>query len=149
MEKIGVFLLRWRLFAVRLQKSGRRERRMTARTISPEKRKTSFREGIRQVRKIVAFRGPVMRLLRSIRRAITLRQIRCSGWFGFNDPATTGMVFGWLQGVRSLLPSKSTVLTLSPDFERRRFDGTVSLVVTVHIFRIGMSLIRFLIAIRR
>lgn len=89
-----------------------------------------------------------MKLLRSTIRAIRLRQVRCFGWFGFDDPATTGIVFGWLQGIQGLLPSKGIVIALSPDFERRRFDGAVSLVITLHIFRIGVSMIRFLVAIR-
>ncbi|MBI4530335.1 MAG: DUF2953 domain-containing protein [Candidatus Latescibacteria bacterium] len=140
-SKVGVFLLTKRLFATRVRRGRGREEKK--RTIVPEQREPGG-EARRGLRAITLFKEPVIQLFRSGFHAVTLREFVCSGRFGFDNPATTGMVFGWLQLIRGALSSRKAAIAILPDFEQRRFDGMVSLVITVHILRIGVSMVRFL-----
>lgn len=62
--------------------------------------------------------GPLLRLLRRLRRWIRVDDLRLRARIGLGDPADTGMLLGWLaavpSGVRSLAPGLE--LRVEPDF---------------------------------
>jgi hypothetical protein len=141
--KVGVFLLTKRLFAVRIRGGKGRRAEEKKRPILSEQR--GLVGGTRRrLRTIALFKEPVVQLLRTGFRAVTLRKLVCFGRFGSDNPAVTGVVFGWLQLIRGVLHSRKADIAVFPDFEQRRFDGMVSVVITVHVLRIGVSMVRFL-----
>jgi len=83
------------------------------------------------------FAPPAVRLLAGLGKSIRLRHLRLDGRFGLADPASTGQVFGYLQGVRALLPERLG-LELRPNFVSQGVDGRFYL--AVH-FYLGYALL--------
>ena len=63
--------------------------------------KSKFKWGVRE--SIVALRlliGPVLKLLEDILRTIHIHHLKCDMRFGFDDPAHTGMAYGYFHALK-------------------------------------------------
>lgn len=75
---------------------------------------------------------PNLRLLTALPRLLTLRRLDVRGTFGFEDPAHTGSVFGYLQSLRPFV-GHGLKLELTPDFVRTGFWGHLELRADLHL----------------
>lgn len=141
-RRIGIFAFTRRLMAFRIRKARGPDKQGARKERAPEPTETD-RPGHAWLSRLPAIKKPAIALLRSLPAAVALRRVTVRGRFGSGDPATTGMLFGWLQSLRSCLDSRRMLIAVSPDFAQRRLDGAITLVLTVHLLRIGVSLTRF------
>ncbi len=82
----------------------------------------------------------IVRVLKGFRRAVHVRRLSADVAFGVGDPAETAVLAGYLWSVAwalDLLPNTS--LSLHPDLERARLDGSVSA-------ELGVSLLPIVVA---
>lgn len=141
-RRIGVFAFTRRLMTFRIRKS-RAQDKQDAREERAPKPTEKDQHGHAWLSRLPGLKRPAIALLRSMPAAVALRRVTVRGRFGSGDPATTGMLFGWLQSLRSCLDARKVQIAVSPDFAQRRLEGAISLVLTVHLLRIGVSFTRF------
>jgi Protein of unknown function (DUF2953) len=121
---------RWLLLEWRGGRAGRG--RPARRPRSPRKA-----AGRRRLRRVLAVLGTPGFVSRSVRLVLQLlRQLRpktASGWirFGFDDPVSTGVLFGAAQAVTALTRATAWDLQLEPDFAGPAFAGRARLGWTV------------------
>ncbi len=80
-------------------------------------------------------RGPALRFLGRLLRAVRFRRVACRVVFGDPDPATTGKVYGYSLAIRNVLGEKAD-LEVTPDFERVRLEGRLRLEIAVFLYRL-------------
>ena len=89
------------------------------------------------------FTKPILNLLRSAVHAFKLKKMNICACFGLNDPARTGMVFGYLQ-MLECLRGKRIRLDLTPDFTAPGVRGRIDLAVRLHLGYLLLLVLRFL-----
>ena len=98
----------------------------------PGKPKASVSAFDRLVRLVDLLYGPGRGFLRYLPRTIKLYRLRLNGCFGFHNPAETGFVHGYLEGL-SIFNSKILEIDLKPDFTRPGLNGRLCLVIHLHL----------------
>ncbi len=79
----------------------------------------------------------------SIRRAVTIRRVSADVTFGLGDPAETALLAGYLWSV-TWIPNLSPRISLSvrPDLESVRLDGSISAQSSVTLFPLVVGFLR-------
>jgi hypothetical protein len=67
-----------------------------------------------------------------VRRPIKSYKLRVNGCFGFENPATTGSIYGYLNGLK-VLNNKKLQLDLKPDFQAPGLNGHLALYLRFHL----------------
>ena len=98
----------------------------------PGKSKASVSPFDRLVRLIDLLYGPGRGFLRHLPKTIKLYRLRLKGCFGFHNPAETGFVHGYLEGL-SIFNSNRLQVDLKPDFTRSGLNANLCLVVHLHL----------------
>lgn len=87
--------------------------------------------------------GPLFSFLWSTRKAFRVRFIRYDAVLGSGDPASTGQLFGYLQGIMGALDTDKVQGSLTPAFDRRVLEGTVRVGAHIRPYRILGTVIAF------
>ncbi len=110
-------------------------RRKAEQEAAPKARERNLRALVRLLVK------PSLGLLASLPRIIWLKRLRIQGRLGFADPAQTGRIYGYLQGVAG---RKGKVqINVSPDFVHTGAFGRLDLVAHLHLGLLILLLGRF------
>lgn len=92
------------------------------------------------------FLRPGLDFLGTLPHAIKLKKLHMCGSFGFDDPARTGSVFGFLQSSQ-FTRGKRLRLDMIPDFTRSGIRGRLDLVMHLHLGYLLLILFRLLLQI--
>lgn len=92
------------------------------------------------------FLGPGLDLLGALPLVIRLKKLHLCGSFGFDDPARTGSLFGFLQSSQ-LSRGKRLRLDITPDFTRSGIRGRLDLVMHLRLGYLLLLLCRFLLQV--
>lgn len=89
---------------------------------------------------------PVMRLLEGILKAIDIHKLKMSLKFGFDDPADTGMVLGYLYALRGYLEYQyeSVRLYAEPNFVEMMLDFNVIGDIKFRIVNLILPVLKFI-----
>ena len=144
---IGIGLLwtspRWRLHPVLLRQSlnflslsidPRTARPPARRPPTPTTTEKSAKDSVDYSRffsLICRLYGPAVRLIWAFPGTIALKKLHLQGQFGFDDPARTGSVFGYLQSLR-FLHNRRLRIDLLPNFVQSGFKGRIEGIVHLY-----------------
>ena len=148
-RRLGVFLVRWAAAVPSLPRrgTGAASRRPAEPASCPghavgDKPAADGGSFLDRAARLVELLGrPTRRFLQRCPGAVRLSRLRLSGRFGCTDPAQTGTLHGYLQGLRSVHGGR-VQLDLLPDFERVGLRGQVHLVLHFHLgYALGLLLV--------
>ncbi|MGA2198739.1 MAG: DUF2953 domain-containing protein [Nitrososphaerales archaeon] len=139
-------MVRWLGLTVwRTKPKKRRRESEQAKTTKKKKPRREFDVG-RLLRMLTLLRdsGSALAIIAgSIRRAVTIRRVSADVTFGLGDPAETALLAGYLWSV-SWIPNLSPRISLSvrPDMERLRLDGSITAQSSVRLFPLVAGFLR-------
>jgi hypothetical protein len=88
--------------------------------------------------------GKVMVFLKRVYHSFVLKRLKWKCDFGFENPADTGMVYGWAQAIKAVLPNHRVRLNFRPDFLNPGFESDAQFSTKVYLFKILWAFIPFL-----
>ena len=130
-------VLRW--LGITLWRSSARKREK-AETGKAEPKGFDLAKGVRMLSLLRDAAPSLMRIFSGLRRGVRFRRISIEVDFGVGDPADTAVLAGYLWSVAwafDFLPRAS--LSLRPDMERARLDGSVSAELGVRLLPIAVA----------
>ena len=78
------------------------------------------------------FVNPGLSFLKHLGPIIKLYRLRLSGQFGFDDPAKTGRVYGYINSLKAI-DNKNFYLNMTPDFESPGVHGKMDMKLRLHL----------------
>lgn len=117
--------LRWLVFTWEIGRRAGAERPGKPAIDRPGKRRSSF--NIRAALTSPGFLSRCMGLVTGLGRLALPQRLDLRGRIGFEDPADTGMLLGWVYGFRGLPESRSYQIHVDPDFTGPMIEGSLLL----------------------
>ena len=156
-ERVETLEARWRvrwLFGLVDVQSSRRQRKgspsersetATSRHKSPKERRSRARMGIAVLRTRGLLRR-VGRLVVTLFRQVTFEEVRLRTTFGLEDPADTGIVYGFLTPLLVVAKTRGLNVDCRPMFLDSGWNGTVSATIHVRPVSVLAALVVFLVS---
>lgn len=84
-------------------------------------------------------------ILNAFMKSIFIKRFSCDVTIGLDSPVDTALVSGYLWSLASLVNMLPKVnLSINPDFQEKRLDGSIIVELKVRLLRIAVALIRAL-----
>jgi hypothetical protein len=80
---------------------------------------------LRRIPHLLKLIKPLLSLVRKVLHRTTLEEIRGRMTVGFQDPAITGILFGWYCAILPALGCSRVLLEVTPAFDREVLEGEV------------------------
>lgn len=102
----------------------------------------TFLEILKQVKESIKYLTPI---LQAFLKSIKLEKFSLNLNIGFTSPVSTALISGYFWSASSILNLISSVnLSITPDFQNSKLDGTLELELRLTLFRIVAALIKAL-----
>lgn len=102
----------------------------------------TFLEILKEVKESIKYLTPI---IRAFLKSIKLEKFSLNLNIGFTSPVSTALISGYFWSVSSILNLISSVnLSITPDFQNSKLDGTLELELRLTLFRIVAALIKAL-----
>ena len=139
-----LFGARW----IRINLSERRQKRRPVKPKKPKKKpreepveKEPWRTRLAKIRReIRIWSPPAIAFIRRTIRAFRIRRFACDLEVGTGDPATTGMIVGWVQAIRPF-GGKRIQLQMQANFERTMLEGVATIQLAIRLYLIGVAMV--------